>query len=304
MGEKDETKKADAGGKKDEGPPTVVLKLDLHCQGCAKKIKRSIRHFEGVERVKADSESNKLTVTGKVDPTRLRERLEYKTKKKVELLSPQPKNTGDKKSNENKQVEPQESTVVMKIRLHCDGCIHKIKRIISKTDGVRKVTADLQKDLVTIVGTMNLKELIPSLKEKLKRSVEIVPAKKDDKGGEKKEGGGEKKKEGESKAATSGGDGGKSGDAKGEVKKMEYYGHSPNTYTIPAYNHNYFNQDYGVSTSNHDYVSHGYVNHGYIDHGYVMEYSQPPPPPPPMYFHDPYVHQMFSEENPNGCFVM
>lgn len=49
---------------------------------------------EGVERVKADCESNKLTVTGKVDPTRLRERLEYKTKKKVELLSPQPKKDG------------------------------------------------------------------------------------------------------------------------------------------------------------------------------------------------------------------
>ena len=68
---------------------------------------------EGVEGAKADCESNKLTVTGKVDPTRLRERLEYKTKKKVELLSPQPKKDGgagagsggDKKSDEKKPDE-------------------------------------------------------------------------------------------------------------------------------------------------------------------------------------------------------
>lgn len=36
-----------AGGKKDAGPTVIVLKLDLHCEGCAKKVKRSIRHLEG-----------------------------------------------------------------------------------------------------------------------------------------------------------------------------------------------------------------------------------------------------------------
>lgn len=58
---------------------------------------------EGVEDVKADCGSNKLTVKGKVDPTWLREKVEQKTKKKVELLSPLPKKeapAGDKKSDE------------------------------------------------------------------------------------------------------------------------------------------------------------------------------------------------------------
>lgn len=44
-----EKKAADAGGKKDGGPTTIVLKLDLHCEGCAKKVRRSISHFEGTE---------------------------------------------------------------------------------------------------------------------------------------------------------------------------------------------------------------------------------------------------------------
>lgn len=42
------TAAADGGGKKDDSPITV-LKLDLHCEGCAKKVKRSVRQFEGLK---------------------------------------------------------------------------------------------------------------------------------------------------------------------------------------------------------------------------------------------------------------
>ncbi|CAN4121503.1 unnamed protein product [Withania somnifera] len=238
MGEKKEETKAevaekknDAGEKKSDG----VLKLDLHCEGCAKKVKRSIRHFEGVEDVKTDCESGKLTVKGNVDPTWLREKVATKTKKTVVLVSPQPKKDadagggssgGDKKSDEKKveekkpedkkkPKEPQVSTVVLKIRLHCDGCAHKIKRIIKKIDGVEEVKVDSEKDLVTVKGTMDLKDLIPYLKDKLKRNVEIVPPKKDDGGGEKKEKGGGGGGGGEKKEKEGGGGGG------GEKKEKE-----------------------------------------------------------------------------------
>lgn len=61
--------------------------------------------------------------------------------------------------------------------------------------GVKEVSIDPHKDLITVKGTMDAKELPNYLKEKLKRSVEVVPAttagKKDDTedndGGEKKE---------------------------------------------------------------------------------------------------------------------
>lgn len=51
-----------------------------------------------MEDVKADISANKLTVIGKVDPATVRDKLANKTKKKVELLSPQPKKdaAGDK----------------------------------------------------------------------------------------------------------------------------------------------------------------------------------------------------------------
>lgn len=57
----------------------------------------------GVEDVKVDSAGNKLTVTGKVDPAKIKEKLEEKTNKKVEIVSPQPKKDGgggDKKAEE------------------------------------------------------------------------------------------------------------------------------------------------------------------------------------------------------------
>ena len=43
-----EKKTADGGGKKDDAQSPIVLKLDLHCEGCAKKVKRSIKHFDGM----------------------------------------------------------------------------------------------------------------------------------------------------------------------------------------------------------------------------------------------------------------
>ncbi|KAK1266376.1 hypothetical protein QJS04_geneDACA000207 [Acorus gramineus] len=243
MGEKEgkgngeEKKKGDGGKKDDGGPIAVVLKIDMHCEGCAKKVKRAVKGFQGVEDVKVDSSNNKLTVVGKVDPWELRERLENKTKKKVELVSPTPpkkpqgkdgkgddnKKDSDDKKNDKKPKEPQASTVVLKIRLHCEGCIQKIRKIVSKIKGVQHVGIDAQKDLVTVKGTMDAKELAAYLKEKLKRGVEVVPPAKKDDGGEKKEkkegGGGEKKeKEG-------GGEGKKAEAVKAEGHKIEYPGY-------------------------------------------------------------------------------
>lgn len=67
--------------------------------------------FEGVGDVKADCATSKLTVNGKVDPAALREKLEQKIKKKVELVSPQPKKDGgggDKKTEEKPEKKPEE----------------------------------------------------------------------------------------------------------------------------------------------------------------------------------------------------
>ncbi|KAJ6742537.1 HEAVY METAL-ASSOCIATED ISOPRENYLATED PLANT PROTEIN 6 [Salix viminalis] len=326
---------ADAGGKKDEGKVISVYKLDMHCEGCAKKIRHAVKHLEGVESLKTDCAGDKLTVTGKVDPAKIKARLEEKTKRKVEIVSPQPKKDGgaaagggDKKADEKSEKKPeekkeeakkppQESTVVLKIRLHCEGCISKIKKIISKIKGVGSVTVDAAKDLVTVKGTMDVKDLAPYLKDKLKRAVEVVPPKKDEEkkdkagggeGGDKKEskaapadGGGEKKE----KAVEAKGDGGKKeeaggGGAKVEVNKMEHYGYPTPTHWFDGV----YGQNHVVESYNNHYYDNNQYNQnqqGYYamnqpgmggNQGYVLDH------------HLPHAPQMFSDENPNACSVM
>ncbi|XP_068340811.1 heavy metal-associated isoprenylated plant protein 6-like [Pyrus communis] len=360
MGEKKESPKndgekkpADAAPKKDDGLNIVVFKTDIHCEGCAKKIKRAIKNFEGVEQVKTDSAANKLTVTGKVDPAGLKEKLEQKIKKKVELVSPQPKKDGggggggdkkpaadgkaekkgeekkptddkkpadDKKAAEDKKAKeaPKESAVVLKIRLHCEGCMQKMKSKISKFKGVNNVSFDASKDLVTVKGFMDVKELVPYLKEKFRRAVEVVPPKKDDSGaadnkpkdgggdkkekeaagGDKKEkdGGGEKKDkavaagDGEKKEVVAAAGGGGGGAPKMEMSKMEYNGYP---YPPPSYywydeGHVYNHNKFVMEAQAHE----AHISQGSSSHGYAVPIEHYPAP------------QMFSDENPNGCSVM
>ncbi|XP_065855021.1 heavy metal-associated isoprenylated plant protein 3-like [Euphorbia lathyris] len=178
---------ADGGEKKDEPKPVSVYKVDMHCEGSCKKIRRAVKHLEGVESAKTNRQSNKLTVTGEVDPEKVKARLEKKMKKEVQIVSPQPKKEagggGEKKADEKaaekkpevKKPPPEEMQimVVLKIRTHCDDCITKMKKIIRKIKGVESVAVDDRKDLVTVKGTMEVKDLVPYLSEKFRTLVEV-----------------------------------------------------------------------------------------------------------------------------------
>ncbi|XP_076922334.1 heavy metal-associated isoprenylated plant protein 3-like [Bidens hawaiensis] len=294
----------DEGGKKQKAADinVVVLKIDLHCEGCAGRVVKAVRTLDGVESVRiGDSELNKLTVIGNLDPVKLRQKVEVKTKKKVEVISPAAKkaNDGDNAGGENKkkQQKPPEkdhqppaktagknggekpkeipvTTAVLKVPLHCEGCIRKIHKIVTKTKGYTEMSLDKTKDLVTVKGAIDMKLLAEALQHKLKRAVEIVPGKKEGdgekkgsgekkgkgggNGGEGKDGGGGGEKKGKNKG---GGEGNGGGDGKPEMFKMESYG-VPIGYPYPQY-------AYGP---------------GYAD-----------------CVHAP---QLFSDENPNACVVM
>lgn len=291
----------------------------MHCEGCAKKIKKAVRHFEGVEDVKADISANKLTVTGKVDPAKLRDKLEEKTKKKVELVSPQPKKDAaggggggdkpppekkseekkpDEKNKKNEEEKPKESTVVLKSRLHCDGCIQKIHKIILKIKGVESVNIDGAKDLVTVKGTMDVKEMVPYLKEKLKRNVELVPPKPNKDNDKDKDGGGSEKKEKKESGENNKQQGGNKEEGGAVINKMEHYGYG---YPPPPMYWNGY--AYGESSSTREVQPSGYNNNdnnGYVNQGYMVEQPQSYMLHPQNYPHP----QMFSDENPNACSIM
>ncbi|CAM0870805.1 unnamed protein product [Alopecurus aequalis] len=131
------------GGGGAEPPQPVVLGMELHCPGCAKKVRKSIHHMPGThplsnsvsspapfsqrEDLAADSSvlvagvlsvvpdlaSNTVVVAGTADAAALKARIESKTKKPVQILSAGPGGGGGKnkpppaaepkKSNPDKQ---------------------------------------------------------------------------------------------------------------------------------------------------------------------------------------------------------
>ncbi|XP_065855389.1 heavy metal-associated isoprenylated plant protein 6-like [Euphorbia lathyris] len=165
-------------------------------------------------------------------------------KKEVEIVSPQPnkdgggggeKKPGEKtsqkkpevkkreekaaeKKSEVKKPPPKEITVVLKIKTHCDGCITKMKKIIRTIKGVESVAVDDGKDLVTVKGTMEVKDLVPYLSEKLLRSVEVVQPKTDEAVQPKTDKAVQPKTDKAKKAVGGDGDGDGDGDGGGEKK--------------------------------------------------------------------------------------
>uniref|UniRef100_A0A0D9VMQ8 HMA domain-containing protein n=1 Tax=Leersia perrieri TaxID=77586 RepID=A0A0D9VMQ8_9ORYZ len=89
--EKEKAKDEGKGNKEKEAAKTkvvtAVLKVDMHCDGCANRIRASIRHYPGVEGVAMEVEKGIMTVVGRFDATKLRDRVASKTKKKVDLLT-------------------------------------------------------------------------------------------------------------------------------------------------------------------------------------------------------------------------
>ncbi|XP_050373255.1 heavy metal-associated isoprenylated plant protein 3 [Argentina anserina] len=277
--------------KEDNNPITVVLKIDMHCDGCTSKIVKTIKAFDGVDSVKPETGAHKLTVVGKVDPSKLREKLAGKLKKKVDLISPQPKKEKEKENskedNSNKKQpekaavkddkkpkEPPVTTAVFKLNTHCQGCIDKIYKTVTKTKGFHDINIDKEKELVTVKGTMDMKAVAESLKVRLKRNVEIVPPKKDKDNKEKGEGGengGGGKKKNKEEGGGEGGNAGGGGGGGGKLDKMDFPAGQPGFGQVPPY-------------------------------GVVYGYDYPPP----MIYMGNQLHapQIFSDENPNACSIM
>ncbi|XP_042014514.1 heavy metal-associated isoprenylated plant protein 6-like isoform X1 [Salvia splendens] len=345
MGEKVEVKNegekkaaaAAEGGEKIVGPITVVLKLDLHCQGCAKKVRRSVAHLQGVETVKAECDAKRLTVTGNVDPLWLREKLEIKTKKKVDLISPHPNNAAagadhniPQPVDTNSPKKAVVSTVTMKTKLHCDECADKIKRIIIKNfDGIGSLTTDLQKSLIIVIGTMDVNGLVTYVREKLKRGVEIVTPKKADGAtttttttvvenevaavdSKEKASGGEQENKGK-KSDIVGESGAKQKEGGGDKKEAESKlmvaggGETKVEMSKMEYHSSYNPQThYAMPMMKHNlnYGHQDYSMHHHHSHTNTGYYGPPMPPPTYLDMNTNANDNMFSDENPNGCSLM
>ncbi len=256
----------------------------MHCEGCARKVRRSLKGFPGVEDVITDCKSYKVVVKGeKADPLKVLERVQRKSHRKVELLSPIPKPQAEEEKKpqeeekpkpEEKKEEPRIVTVVLKVHMHCEACAQEIKRRVQRMKGVESAEPDLKNSQVSVKGVYDPAKLVeyvykrtgkqalivkqepePDKKEKAEEAKEAKEEKKDEEGEKEKKNEGEENKEKKAEAEE---EAAMEETKMAEVKKNEYYYYPPS-------------------------------------HGMEM-YARPTYPA--------YPPQIFSDENPNACTVM
>ncbi|CAJ2646632.1 unnamed protein product [Trifolium pratense] len=63
----------------------VEIKVKMDCEGCERKVKKSVEGMKGVTQVEVEPKQSKLTVTGYVDPNKVLERMRHRTGKKAEF---------------------------------------------------------------------------------------------------------------------------------------------------------------------------------------------------------------------------
>ncbi|RLM60304.1 hypothetical protein C2845_PM14G10850 [Panicum miliaceum] len=78
-------KRAAVAAPGDQVLQVVVMKVAIHCQGCAGKVRKHISKMEGVTSFSIDLESKKVTVMGHVSPAGVLESISKV--KKAELLA-------------------------------------------------------------------------------------------------------------------------------------------------------------------------------------------------------------------------
>ncbi len=300
---KEEPKAAAAEESKDPPPPPppqeIVLRVFMHCEGCARKVRRCLKGFEGVEDVQTDCKTHKVVVKGeKADPLKVLERVQKKSHRQVELLSPIPKPPAEEPKKEEvkeetkpEEKEPQVITVVLKVHMHCEACAQEIRKRILRMKGVESADPDLKSSQVTVKGAFEAANLVEYVYKRTGKHAVIVkqdpppppPPEKKEEGGEKggkdgkeekkgEEGGGEKKEEGGEAKPSEGGEDGAAKPAAAEqedvkvveLRKNEFYYYYPQNYQV----------------------------HHPARFAAESSYAYPPAP------------QMFSDENPNACSVM
>ncbi|GAB2221835.1 hypothetical protein Droror1_Dr00013026 [Drosera rotundifolia] len=174
-----------AKDKKEEAEPQppspVVLAVDLHCVGCAKKIERSIMRAKGVEEVVIDMGKNQVIIRGTMDPQAVCDKITKRTKRKPKLLSPLPPPPADPAPEPAPAPEsatpqaPVMTTVELNVNMHCEACSEQLKRKILQMKGVQTAQTELSTGKVVVTGTMDAEKLVEYVYRRTKKQAKIVP---------------------------------------------------------------------------------------------------------------------------------
>ncbi|KAM3311642.1 hypothetical protein ACQJBY_031958 [Aegilops geniculata] len=186
--------KAPAKGGSDAPANGVVVSVPVHCDGCARKVRRSLLRLDGVEEVIVDHSTNTVVVTGQKaleNPIMVVEAVKRRTGKKAVLLSPSPeklpplvksedtkKHDGAGAPDMKKDVAEfdMEMVVVLKIELHCEDCSEEMKKRILKIKGVEEAVPHIKSSQLMVKGTVEPATLVGFIHKCTGRKAAIIRA--------------------------------------------------------------------------------------------------------------------------------
>ncbi|KAK7847875.1 heavy metal-associated isoprenylated plant protein 8 [Quercus suber] len=82
----DKNKKKEPEKKQEVQVKVVVLKMYMHCEGCANDIKKCIERMKGILNVETNKETSRVIVKGAFDPPKLVESIKKRLRKHVEIV--------------------------------------------------------------------------------------------------------------------------------------------------------------------------------------------------------------------------
>ncbi|TYI82795.1 hypothetical protein E1A91_D05G246400v1 [Gossypium mustelinum] len=77
-------------------------------------------------------------------------------------------------SMKKKKKKKQTQTVALKIRMDCEGCARKVKKVLSGVKGAKSVDVDLKQQKATVTGNVEPKKVLAAA-QTTKKKVELWP---------------------------------------------------------------------------------------------------------------------------------
>ena len=162
-------------------PPPVILGVEVHCTGCAKRMRRSLLRCKCVEAVHVDMAANHITVKGDaVDPQALCQRLRSKTKRDVTVISPLPPPPPAPADEAAAAPPPPPAedpvrTVELAVNMHCDACALQLQKKMLKMKGVQTAETDLAAGKLTVTGTVEGETIVEYIHRRTGKLATVVP---------------------------------------------------------------------------------------------------------------------------------
>ncbi|CAM0903097.1 unnamed protein product [Alopecurus aequalis] len=153
---------------------TAVYKVHVHCGQCARDIEREFTEFHGVQEVKLDAGSGKVTVRGVgFDFEKLRVKVSNGCRKHVEYIPP-PKEL----VTEIKTTEEELTIITLKVPLHCPDCAVRVREILLEHTSIYAAKTDFGKSSCVVEGVIEETKLTEYIYQRTRKHCTIVKVEK------------------------------------------------------------------------------------------------------------------------------